>query len=85
MVFVVLMDIIIIAMEWSMPIVIMVDNMITHGMTFTIMSMDMITCYFDKFMLIIDMVVENVFVYAMFSCNVYNYIIFRNYIILSSW
>jgi len=58
--------------------------MITHGMAFTIMSMDVITCYFDKFMLIIDMVVENVIVYAMFSCNDYNDIIFHNYIILSS-
>ncbi len=85
MVFVVPMDIIIVAMAWSMPIVIMVDNMITHGMTFTIMSMDVITCYFDKFMLIINMIVENVIVYAMFSCNVYNNIIFHNYIILSSW
>jgi hypothetical protein len=84
MVFVVPMDMIIVAMAWSMPIVIMVDNMITHGMTFTIMSMDVITCYFDKFMLIIDMVVENVIIYAMFSCNDYNDIIFHNYIILSS-
>jgi hypothetical protein len=47
MVFVVPMDIIIVAMAWFMPIVIMVDNMMTHGMTFTIMSMDVITCYFD--------------------------------------
>ncbi len=85
MVFVVPMDIIIVAMAWSVPIVIVVGNMITHGMTFTIMSMHMITCYFDKFMLIIDMVVENVVVYAMFSCNVYNDIIFHNCIILSSW
>lgn len=83
MVFVVPMDIIIVAMAWYVPIVIMVDNMITLGMTF--MSMHMITCYFDKFMLIIDMVVENVVVYGMFSCNVYNDIIFHNCINLSSW
>jgi hypothetical protein len=85
MLFVVPMDIIIVVMAWSMPIVIMVDNMITHGMTFTIMSMEVLTCYFDNFMLVINMVVENVIVYAMLSCNVYNDIIFHNYIILSSW